>query len=60
MTEEREAELLLKVPTLRCPKEIQGFRGWLTENGEPPSSTLYSALLERERDFTANSKGSRA
>jgi hypothetical protein len=57
MTEEREAELLLKVPTLRRPKEIKGFRGWLIENGEPPFSTLYAAPLERERAFTANSKG---
>lgn len=47
MTEERERELLGKVPTLRCKDELTGFRDQMRDQGEEPTSALYAALIKQ-------------
>lgn len=48
MTEERERELLGKVPTLRCKDELAGFRDQMRDQGEEPTSALFKALLTQQ------------
>jgi hypothetical protein len=44
MTEDREAELLRQVPTLRCLEQIEGFRDQIAAQGETVTAGLMAAL----------------
>ena len=49
MTEEREAELLRKVPSLRDKGQVKGFRKYLVDEGEIETGRLKAALDQQER-----------
>lgn len=48
MTEDRETELLRKIPMLTCTGELDGFRDYLQGQGEALTGRLMAALGEME------------
>lgn len=48
MDDRREAHLIRMARTLRCMREVEGFRAQLAAQGEQITGRLLAALIERE------------